>query len=116
MPTRIALGPSVPSSNRPSAPTVTAAVYGSDPPHPGSPGPGGPAAGPVPGVNVAEHQPAQGGIYVQGLAGARGDPGQAVVGAEGGQAVADAEDPDQVVDGHYRGIHGDLRADRPVGA
>ena len=71
---------------------------------------------PVLGVNVTEHQPAHGGIHVQGLAGASRDPGQAVVGAEGGQTVADTEDPGQVVDDHNRGIRGDLRADRPAGA
>src|SRR6185312_12322109 len=86
----------------PSPPSVTAAVYGPERPIPGSPRTGHPAEGAVLGVNVAEHQPAHGRIHVQGLAGARGDPGQAVVGAQGGQAVADAQDPDQVVDDDNR--------------
>src|SRR5258708_4567623 len=48
---------------------------------------------------VAEDQPAHGGVHVHGLAGARDDPGEAVVDAEGWQSSADAEDPGKVVDG-----------------
>src|SRR5260370_22353646 len=46
-----------------------------------------------PARGVAEDRPAHGGVHVQRLTGARGDPGEAVVDAEGGQAPAHAKGP-----------------------
>jgi len=59
---------------------------------------------------VAEDNPAQGGIHVGRLGRGSGDPGQAVVGAQGGQGLGHAEDAAEVVDGDDDGIPDGLRA------
>ncbi|MGI8449376.1 MAG: fatty acid desaturase [Streptosporangiaceae bacterium] len=62
---------------------------------------------------AAEDQPAQGRIHVRALTRGSGQPGQPVVQAQRGQPGAHPQDQGQVVHGHHRGVHRQLRADRP---